>query len=393
MQECINCLYKANHPFGITFDNEGLCSGCQNHLEKESLDWSKIFVNFKKNILKNYKNKLGYDCIIPVRGTPEYFFVVDVVKNRIGLNPLLVSYNHQFNSTAGIKNLDLIRDNFDCDIYIHTKNPITYKKLVRETFFSNLNINWPFLAGETSFCVNLANEKDIPLIIWPYNQQVEQVGSHSYLDKVEMSNRSRHEYDLAGINPEELIKTSNLINRNDIEDLIYPTFEVLQKKKIIGIYLSNFLKWDTRKCSEYSVKNFNAQCVENFRTFDTYDRIDHLAYMSIHDILKFKKFGYSRVTDSLCKEIRFKRIDKKNAKEIESYYQSEEPIEAIKIFFTWLGANYKTWDWFKYYYKISFKKPKKLNKIQHSFVKSFKKNHKSLSCDKEFILIGKGLEV
>ena len=233
MQECINCLYKANHPFGITFDNEGLCSGCQNHLEKESLDWSKIFVNFKKNILKNYKNKLGYDCIIPVRGTPEYFFVVDVVKNRIGLNPLLVSYNHQFNSTAGIKNLDLIRDNFDCDIYIHTKNPITYKKLVRETFFSNLNINWPFLAGETSFCVNLANEKDIPLIIWPYNQQVEQVGSHSYLDKVEMSNRSRHEYDLAGINPEELIKTSNLINRNDIEDLIYPTFELLQKKKII----------------------------------------------------------------------------------------------------------------------------------------------------------------
>ncbi len=45
------------------------------------------------------------------------------VKNKLKLNPLLISYNHQFNSSIGIENLDLIKEKFDLDIYMHTKNP------------------------------------------------------------------------------------------------------------------------------------------------------------------------------------------------------------------------------------------------------------------------------
>tara|TARA_B100000035_G_scaffold309713_1_gene316347 strand:+ start:1478 stop:2656 length:1179 start_codon:yes stop_codon:yes gene_type:complete len=392
MQECIKCLYKANHPFGITFNKKGICSGCIIHEEKFHLNWKKIFNKLSKRVAK-YKKKIGYDCIIPIRGTPEYFYVVNIVKNELGLNPLLVSYNHHFNSSAGINNLDLIRENFDADIYIHTKNPIIYKKIIRETLFSNLNIHWPFLAGETSFCVKLAIEKKIPLIIWPYNQQTEQVGSHSYVDEVEMTNRGRYEYDLAGVNPKDIVKTSNLINEKDVNELVYPTSYEIYKNKIIGIYLSNFLPWDTRKFSEMAVKNFNAKCCKNFRTFDTYDRIDNQIYMSVHDILKFKKFQYSRVTDNLCREIRFKRITKKNAKLLEKFYQSEKPKDAINYFFKWLGANDKTWDWFEDYFKIKYPKKPILNIECKKFIDSFVTNNQSLERENKYILIGKGIYI
>ena len=392
MQECIKCLYKANHPFGITFNKKGVCSGCTIHEEKASLDWEEIFNKLIKKIQK-FKKKTGYDCIIPIRGTPEYFYVVNIVKNKLGLNPLLVSYNHHFNSSSGVKNLDLIRENFDSDIYIHTKNPLTYKKIVRETLFSNLNIHWPFLAGETSFCVKLAIEKKIPLIIWPYNQQTEQVGSHSYVDEVQMTNRARYEYDLAGVNPKDIVKTSNLIHNKDIQELIYPNSHEIYKNKIVGIYLSNFLPWDTRKFSEIAVKKFNAKSSKNYRTFDTYDRIDNQTYMSVHDILKFKKFKYSRVTDNLCREIRFQRISKKNAKLVEKFYQNEIPKGAINIFFKWLGANDKTWDWFEDYFNIEYPKKPDLNIECKKFIENFITNDQPLNKENKYILIGKGIHI
>ena len=56
MQECIKCLYKANHPFGITFNKKGVCSGCTIHEEKTSLDWEEIFNKLIKKIQK-FKKK------------------------------------------------------------------------------------------------------------------------------------------------------------------------------------------------------------------------------------------------------------------------------------------------------------------------------------------------
>ena len=35
---CKKCLYSNKHPFGITFDENGICSGCQIHEEKNTLE-------------------------------------------------------------------------------------------------------------------------------------------------------------------------------------------------------------------------------------------------------------------------------------------------------------------------------------------------------------------
>ena len=53
MQYCTRCLYPKNHPLGIVFDDEGVCSGCRVHEEKDEIDWLEKEKEFEQ-ILKPY---------------------------------------------------------------------------------------------------------------------------------------------------------------------------------------------------------------------------------------------------------------------------------------------------------------------------------------------------
>ena len=53
---CVRCLYSSEHPLNITFNEKGLCSGCQIHEEKDSLDWNARLEKLKK-IISQYKSQ------------------------------------------------------------------------------------------------------------------------------------------------------------------------------------------------------------------------------------------------------------------------------------------------------------------------------------------------
>jgi len=399
VRQCVRCLYRSTHPFGLTFDQQGLCSGCITHEEKYSLDWLgrwRLLENKIARYCKQRKKDDRYDCIVPIRGTPEYFYVLDVVKNRLGLNPLVVSFNSQFNSKVGIRNLDLIRDIFDVDLVHYTSNPNVYRKLIRESLSVFNSMRWPFLAGETQFPVSMAVEKGVPLVIWPYHQPTEQVGVHSYLEECEMTRRSRHEFDLMSVEPHELIDVGSLAQPTDVEDLHYPSNRQLEKVGVVGIYLSNYIPWDSRRFSEDMIERYGAGAAKNPRTFDTYDRIDDMTYMTVHDVLKQAKTGYSRVTDSLCREIRFGRILKEDAKGIEKYFQAQYPELEIRDFLAWLGMKPAGFNWLleRLPHRVSDGlDPPVLTDFQREFVESFTVNHGLVHDQRSYIIYGKGLEV
>ena len=65
-------------------DEDGVCSGCLIHEEKYKLDWADRFEKLKK-ITKQYRSKNGnnYDCMVPVSGGSDSYFMVDVVKSHV----------------------------------------------------------------------------------------------------------------------------------------------------------------------------------------------------------------------------------------------------------------------------------------------------------------------
>lgn len=372
-------------------------------MEKTSLDWQSRFTLLEHLTQRCRARRGNYDCVIPIRGTGEYFHVVDVVKNQLGLNPLLVAFNSQFNSTAGIQNLDLIRDTFDCDILLKTQSPLIYRKLMRETLSRFGSVHWPFLAGHTVWPVRVAVQHKIPLIVWPVHQPTEQVGMFSYRDQNEMTRRSRHEHDLMGLEAQDLASGEALLREEDVLTSMYPSDRELAATGVRGIYLSNYLPWDRRRYSEVAVTRFGAQAADCPGTFDTYDHVDNLVYMSVHDAIKRRKLGYGRVRDHLCQEIRFGRISRSDALAIEVSYSQKiakagNSAALKQMFFDWLGMNAQAFEWLMDYHfglagSTGADAVGDATNVQASFVDSYLRTRPSIDSEEHYILIGKGLSV
>ena len=230
MKYCKRCLYPENHPLNIIFDKDGICSGCRIHEEKDILDWDERERKLKK-LLAEYKNQNGnnYDCIIPVSGARDSYFIVHMVKNVYGMNPLLVTYNKHYNTDLGIRNLAYLRTIFDCDMLTLTVNPESVKKITKATLRKIGSIYWHVIAGQTVFPVKTAVNQKIPLIIWGCHQGIDQVGMFSHLDEVEMTRKYRKEHDLMGYEAEDLLDIFDHVNRKDLNAYFYPSDEEIEQ--------------------------------------------------------------------------------------------------------------------------------------------------------------------
>jgi len=346
MRYCKRCVYPENHPLQITFDEKGVCSGCRVHEEKDELNW-KIRRKKLEDILEKYrsKSKAYYDCIIPVSGARDSYFIVHTIKNVYGLNPLLVTYNKQYNTEIGIRNLAYLRTIFDCDMLTLTVSPITVKKITRVTLATMGSIYWHCIAGQTVFPVQIAVKMKIPLIVWGAHQGCDQVGMFSHLDEVEMTRKYRKEHDLMGYEAEDIINESMGLHKKDVRSFVYPHDKEIERVGVRGIYLSNYIRWDSKKQHEEMIKLYNYESFPQTRTFDTYNDVDCYHYSDLHDYIKFLKYGYGKITDHVCREIRLKRMTREEGIDMVKKYQYKKP-KTLKMFLDWLGITEKGFYYF-----------------------------------------------
>lgn len=338
---CKRCLYSKKHPLGLIIDEEGVCSGCRIHEEKDRLDWNERW-NILEKIIMSFRSKVtnNYDCIIPVSGANDSYFIVHLAKIKLGLNPLLVTYNKYFNTPLGIRNLANLRIRFDCDILYQNVNPVSVKKITRSTLRSIGSIYWPMLAGQTVFPVQTAVRYKIPLIIWGAHQGMEQVGMFSHEHEVEMTRRYRKDHDLMGYEADDILSVFDILHEEDIWQYRYPDDYDLNSIGVKGLYLGNYVRWDPKSQHEKMMKDYGYRTSKFSRTFDCYDYVDCFNYMDVHDLLKLYKHGYSKVTDHACREIRFGRLSRDEGLSLVRKYELA-PLKYLDHFCNWLGIKPK----------------------------------------------------
>ncbi len=409
---CSRCLYSDNHPLGIYIDDNWLCSGCKVHEEKDSLNWQEREHKLK-HILSQYKNKSlsNYDCIIPVSGARDSYFIVDTIKNKYGMNPLLVTYNGQYNTDRGIRNLAYLRTHFDCDIFTLTVNPQSVKQITRATLRRIGSLYWHVLAGQTVFPVQVAVRLKIPLIIWGAHQGVDQVGMYSHLDEVEMTRKYRKEHDLMGLESQDLISDEDQVFEKDIYQFNYPDNHDLASVGVRGIYLNNYIRWDTKAQHEKMINKYQYETQPLTRTFDQYNDVDSFVYSDLHDYIKTLKWGHGKVTDHVNREIRLKRLTREQGIDLVNKYKNIPP-KFNNQFKAWLGitdnslnfildqhrnpdiwSRDENWKWIR---KDEFVNPSgtminnsRLPTVDScNFIKS--QNKKNDYIDEDYILISKG---
>jgi hypothetical protein len=183
--------------------------------------------------------------------------------------------------------------------------------------------------------VQMAVKFKIPLIIWGAHQGIDQVGMFSHLDEVEMTRKYRKEHDLMGMEAEDLVDEFDGITLEDVVQYLYPDDTEIERVGVRGIYLNNYIRWDSKAQHEKMIDLYQYETAEQTRTFDTYNDVDCWNYSDIHDYIKFIKHGFGKVVDHASREIRLRRLTREQGIELVKKYQNTPP-ENLSKFLNWL---------------------------------------------------------
>ena len=324
-------MYPENAKPTIIFDDEGICSGCRYHESRSRVDWAEREKMFSKLVdeVKKEREKRGnvYDCIVPVSGGKDSTYQVWLMKVKYGLNPLLVSYNHSFNTEAGLRNLENLVINSGCNLVRYTLNPNSAIKIARYMLKKVGDLTWHYHAGITTLPIQFAVKYQIPFIFWGEEGFSELTGMFQLDDFVEFKKWARKEHDMRGFEPDDLVNDPDSgIEWNDVEAFVYPSDKEIADLDVRGIFVSNYFDWDAKKQTELVMKEYDFKGVtyKKGRSFVQYSKIDDHAN-DMHDYLKYLKFGYGRATDETSYEIRHGRMTREEGAEIVAKLDPLEP--------------------------------------------------------------------
>ena len=332
MKYCKKCLYPDTKP-QLVFDQEGICSACNNHLLKNNIDWEKKNKQFL-DILEKHRSSDGsnYDCIIPVSGGKDSTYQTYMIKKKFGLNPLVVNFHPHDQTEIGRKNLENLKK-IGVDCIEFSPNPETYLKLSRFGLKELGDFQWPEHLGIFSIPVQIAVKYNISLIIWGENPQLE-YGKPTDIDKESILDREWTEknggYFLDKIKPSDMIEYG--FKLNELRPYIYPSDEDIKRVGVTGIFLGSYFKWNIFEQLEL-VKSIGFK--ENDENKEgTYDRWENLdVYFTVfHDYFKFLKFGFGRSTDHASIEIRYGRITRDEGLELVKQNEGKMPRKYLQKF-------------------------------------------------------------
>ena len=163
-----------------------------------------------------------------------------------------------------------------------------------------------------------------------------QVGMFSHTDEVEMTKKLRKEHALMTFDAEDLVNEEEGVSRRDVQPFIYPFDEELERVGVRGIYLSNYMRWDSKTQHEKMIELYGYETAEQERTFNTYEDVHCFHSAGLHDYLKYLKHGYGKVSDHANREIRFGRMTREEGIELVKKYEARKPKD-MSLFLEWLG--------------------------------------------------------
>ena len=340
MKYCLNCLYPETKP-DLLFNESGVCSACIASKEKFSeIDWKEREKEFIK-IVDHYKlpeGEIGYDCLIPVSGGKDSTYQAYVMKKIYGMNPLCVCFETTSVTEVGQRNLDNI-SKMGIDVIHFKKNSVAYKKMVIESFKKIGDEMWPNHIGIFTVPIMIAVKFKIPLVVWGENSQQEYGGPN--LESIKSRHLDRKWLEefggLLGYRIQDMIGVKG-ITKKELTPYFYPNDDEINNVGVSGVFLGSYFFWDARKQLEI-VKNNGFNVKEDGPTEGTYTNYENIdeKLVSLHDYLKYVKYGFGRATDHACLDIRNNRLSRLEGLKLVEKLDGKYPHFGVSEFMKYSG--------------------------------------------------------
>lgn len=330
IQYCTRCVYPGVAATPLTFDAEGVCSGCRTHDEQQKVDWNRRRRIFDE-LIEEYrsKNKSNYDLVIAVSGGKDSFWQAHLLCKEYDLKVLFVCYAENNHTGVGMRNIQRMRDNFKADFLHFTPEVNVLKKLNRLGMLKMGDPNWHTHIGIMTLPIIMASKFDVPLFIYGEHGFMNLGGMHSYNDLVEFTRKYRTEHMCRGYDWQDFCEPTEGLTEQDFIWGKYPSDEEIERKGLRGLFISNYFGWNQLDHLDKMVDLYDFEMYD--RPFDrTYRRDSNLNDIhdnGIHDYMKFIKFGYGRATDHVCRDIRNGALTREKGIELVREYDHVIPSD------------------------------------------------------------------
>ena len=338
---CEKCLQPDTRPNTI-FENN-CCPACIYHNQIERVNWDARKLDLDQICSEIKKTSSGYyNCIIGVSGGKDSTRQSLYVRDKLGLNPLLVclSMPHEQMSKRGADNIsNLIELGFDVEMV--SPSAPKWKELKREGFIKFVN---SFRSTELTLFATvpkIAIQKNIKWIFWGENPAL-QVG--------DLKAMGRNGWDGNNVIAANTLSSGHqwMLDNGHLNELLnfytYPSKKEFEQNNLQIVYLGWFLgNWSEVENGLYSVtKGLTTRTDPVNRTADLYGitALDE-DFTPINQYIKYLKFGFGRITDYVNEDIRSGRCTREEGIKVVEQYDGAHDSYYIKSYCDYLQISIK----------------------------------------------------
>jgi len=338
MKSCINCLLPETHET-ISFDHKGSCNVCNNFKFKNTkINWKEKKKELDQ-LIKKFKGKYDYDCIIPFSGGKDSTWTLYYLIKEYNLKPLVVRFDHGFFRPNLEENVKKISRNLGVDIITFTPNWKVVQKLMLQSLLEKGDFCWHCHTGIFSYPMHVATEKKIPLLFWG-EPSTEYTAYYSHNENEQVDEKRFNRFINLGINAEDMyLKLKGEVDIRDLKPYTFPDVISLKNIGCTSVCLGSFIKWNPKNQAKIISKElgWKGDEVENVPSNYNYEKIE--CYMQgVRDYLKFIKRGYSRPSHLAAIDLRSNRISKKEALLIKKNFEGRRP-PSLNLFLDFVGIS------------------------------------------------------
>ena len=335
MKRCTRCLLPETHET-IRFNEEGICSVCQNFEQKSNIDWGAKKTELDA-ILDKHRGRGNYDCIIPFSGGKDSVFTLYYAVRVLGLKPLVVSFDHGFYRPNLIETRNKVLKELGVDFLSFSPNWKLVQKLMLKSFLDKGDFCWHCHTGIFSYPMWVAIEKRIPLVLW--GEPSSEYTSYYDYSEVEKVDEDRFNRIInLGISAQDMAARLNYeFDDRDFSPFTYPDAQLLQDLQVVSVPLGSFIPWDVKAQVEI-IKNelgWQGDEVEGVPPEYDYEKVE--CYMQgVRDYIKYLKRGYARTTHLTSLDIRNGRKTREESIELVEKYERKIPYN-LNLFLKYTG--------------------------------------------------------
>jgi hypothetical protein len=308
---------------GIKLNGDGLCQLCKDYKEFIPMGEQEL----RKEIARYVNGKTDCNCIVPLSGGRDSSYALYYAKEILGLRPLAVHNDNDFETEIATKNLEVITKCLNVPlICVNSENHIT-RKIVAEKFKMNAPFGVSLVVDQTceackygfeSATYNTARKKCIELIIWGDSKDESTEPYHKLIQHKTPTKLQR----LLSPNVFNIFKYKHYFNKMKKE------YGSDSPQGLKEIHLYDYIRWDQKVIVDTIQEKLGWSVPEGSPT--TW-RVD-CSLVPLVNYLTEKAYGVSKIELGFSNMVRSGKMDRDDALKRVEQIKKNTSIDKLKTF-------------------------------------------------------------